>query len=105
MRYLDYRSPAWEKERTKLVAAMRRAVREELGWFCCPALLARMASCCLVLLPLTSCSCSCCLLAARRVSRQVSAQASRSALQPAGDEQVGAHWAELLQDNHTDSLQ
>ena len=102
MRYLDYRSPAWEKERTRLVAAVRRAGREELGG-CCPALLARMASCCLVLLPVTTCSC--CLLAARRVSRQVSAQASRSALQPAGEEQLGAHWAELLQDNHTDTLQ
>ena len=105
MRYLDYSSPAREKERTRLVAARRRAVREELGWFCWPALLARMASCCLVLLPVTTWSCSCCLLAARRVSRQVSAQASRSALQPAGEEQVGPHWAELLQDNHTDTLQ
>ena len=44
-------------------------------------------------------------LLARLVSRQVSAQASLSALQPGGEEQVGAHWAELLQDSHTSSLQ
>lgn len=64
------------------------------------AWLARIARCSLVLLSVTTC-----LLAARVVSRQVSAQASLSALQPGGEEQVGAHWAELLQVSHTSTLQ
>ena len=44
-------------------------------------------------------------LLARLVSRQVSAQARRSALQPGGEGQVGEHWAESLQDNHSNNLQ
>ena len=44
-------------------------------------------------------------LLARLVSRQVSAQARRSALQPGGEGQVGEHWAESLQDNHSHNLQ
>ena len=43
-------------------------------------------------------------LLARLVSRQVSAQARRSALQPGGEGQVGEHWAESLQDNHSNNL-
>ena len=63
------------------------------------AWLARIARCSLVLLSVTTC-----LLAASLVSRQVSAQASLSALQPGGGEQVGAHWAELLQDSQSSNL-
>ena len=98
MKYLDYTARAQEKETARRVAVVMRVVRpdRELG----DAWLARIAKCSLVLLSVTTC-----LLAARVVSRQVSAQASLSALQPGGEEQVGAHWAELLQVSHTSTLQ
>ena len=92
MKYLDYTAWAQEKETARRVVRPDREVGD--AW------LAKIARCSLVLLSVTTC-----LLAARVVSRQVSAQASLSALQPGGEEQVGAHWGELLQVNQTSTLQ